>query len=111
MVLLNKLLPNDGVGAPIGWENRDDPSPELLKPPPVGIDVWKDGVPPPIKPLPGVDDVENIEARKGFAAPAVPVICGRRPTPTVEAATPEFPKDEPPIAPVGWLLSPPNPVG
>ena len=40
----------------------------------------------------------NIDARKGFAPPSVPVACGRRPTPN----------DEP--SPVGWEDSPGKPV-
>lgn len=40
---------------------------------------------PPPNPPPAIDGavVENIVARNGFAAPAAPVICGRRPLPTV----------------------------
>ena len=66
----------------------------------------------------------NIDARKGFAPPAAPVICGRRPTPgdllnALNAPVGcEFiapvgwgfkPVSDEPNAPVGWEFSPPGP--
>ena len=46
---------------------------------PVGVEFS-----PPNAPLVGPGVSENIVARNGFACPAVPVACGRKPTPTVD---------------------------
>ncbi len=57
----------------------------------------------------------RVDARKGFAAPASPVACGRRPTPrpVPKALNPPFAPPKPPKAlkPVGCQFRAPAPVG
>lgn len=57
---------------------------------------------PPKAPLVVAGDTENMVARKGFAAPAAPVACGRKPVPTVDPGVDPNPRPRPPD---------PNPVG
>lgn len=54
-----------------------------MKDPPKPVDCDARPFAPPKGAPVALGDSENIVARKGFAAPAAPVICGRRPTPGV----------------------------
>lgn len=81
------LAPNDG--APVGFAPIA---------PPLNCDCGSGGTP---LPMPPVDEL-NIDARNGLAAP--PVICGRKPTPTVDVVAPPMP-----AAPAGWAFKAPKP--
>lgn len=97
--MLGKKLPVGCPGIPVGVEVR--PPPNTL---PVGADVNPLPKPPP---TPAV--VVNIVARKGFAAPAIPVACGRRPVPSPVGCDP---RESPlPSDPVGLCFDRSGVVG
>ena len=59
--------PNDGEDVEFRKDGVDD-------------EFKNDGAAP--RPPEGLESVENIDARNGFAPPSVPVACGRSPTPS-----------------------------
>ena len=98
----NKLapIPPAALGMPVFCVNNDAPMPDPAPAPPnAGVELEPD-IPPNAPPPPVPAPVANIVARKGFAPPA-PVICGRRPTPTVDPVPAPAPNAEKLVAPVG----------
>lgn len=103
-VWLKLLLKNDAPppneGAPVEFAFRPNGDGDELSPAPPAP---KEGVEvePPNAPPVGFPVVENIDARNGFACGAVPVACGRRPTPSDDVPSPVA-CPENPGKPVGW---------
>lgn len=87
---------NDGALLDVLMPNWELPMPVVEEP-------RKEGTGGALFPLPNVLDnpvvIGNMDTRKGLAPPAVPVICGRSPTPGDLPSTPN--------APVGCEVSAP----
>lgn len=81
----NGLVPNDGAPVCVGFR----PNGELASAD-VDEEFMNDGAPlfPPNGAPVICGDIENMDARNGFAAPAAPVACGRRPTPREDIPIP-----------------------
>jgi len=96
----NKLAPYDG--APVPKDGR----PVGVLPSGPDCEPMKEGVlpSPPDTPPPLLEGSANIVALNGFAPPASPVACGRRPEPSPD------PPLNAPNAPVGCEFSAPAPV-